>query len=131
MAWRRDCVWPDPDDEARVFVDHPAHVGVRHCGSGGVSYTNRGRHAGPTCADVPLVSGVGSSPGAPPAVAANALPSAAWARPLFVIWVAAVPTLTWGFASHNSAATNAGAGLLLCGVLTNAAYLLSMMRRLR
>ncbi|HQX80629.1 MAG TPA: hypothetical protein PKW63_02670 [Vicinamibacterales bacterium] len=70
-------------------------------------------------------------PGAPPAVAANALPSAAWARPLFVIWVAAVPTLTWGFASHNSAATNAGAGLLLCGVLTNAAYLLSMMRRLR
>jgi hypothetical protein len=70
-------------------------------------------------------------PGPPPAVAANALPSAAWARPLFLIWLAAVPTLTWGFASHNAAATNAGVVLLLCGVFTNAAYLVSMMRRLR
>lgn len=70
-------------------------------------------------------------PGPPPAVAANALPSAAWARPLFVIWLAAVPTLTWGVASHSAAATNVGAVLLMCGVFTNAAYLLSMMRRLR
>lgn len=70
-------------------------------------------------------------PGPPPDVAANALPSAAWTRPLFFIWLAAVPTLTWGFALHNATATNSGAVLLMCGVFANAAYLLSMMRRLR
>jgi hypothetical protein len=70
-------------------------------------------------------------PGPPPAVAANALPSATWARPLFFIWLAAVPALTWGAASHNTTTTHIGALLLLCGVLVNAAYLLSMMLRLR
>ncbi len=70
-------------------------------------------------------------PGPPPAVAANALPSAAWARPLFFIWLVGVPTLVWGLAFHNLAAIQLGAALLLCGVATNVAYLVSMMRRLR
>jgi hypothetical protein len=70
-------------------------------------------------------------PGPPPAVAANALPTAAWARPLFVIWVAGVPTLMWGLALQEIGAVRAGAALLGCGTVTNAGYLLSMMRRLR
>jgi hypothetical protein len=70
-------------------------------------------------------------PGPPPAVAANALPAAEWARPLFIIWVAGVPTLMWGLAVHEIEAVRAGAALLGCGTVTNAAYLFSMMRRLR
>lgn len=70
-------------------------------------------------------------PGPPPTVAANALPSAVWARPVFLIWVAGVPVLMWGLALHEIEAVRVGAALLGCGTVTNAAYLLSMMRRLR
>lgn len=68
-------------------------------------------------------------PGPPPEVAANALPASRWARPIFGLWCGGMPVLVWGLAAHNPGATRVAAGLLLAGVLTNAAYLASMLRR--
>lgn len=66
-------------------------------------------------------------PGLPPAVAANALPSARWAKPIFIVWVVAVPLLAGGLAVNSPAATAVAAGLMLCGVALNAAYLRAML----
>jgi hypothetical protein len=69
------------------------------------------------------------NPGPPPQVAANALPSAEWAKPVFLMWLLAVPLLVGGLTANSPAATAVAAGLLLMGVATNAAYLGWMLRR--
>lgn len=66
-------------------------------------------------------------PGPPPAVAANALPSARWAKAIFLVWVVAVPLLAIGLTANSPAAIAVAAGLLLIGVGLNAAYLRVML----
>lgn len=68
-------------------------------------------------------------PGPPPAVAANALPSAAWARPIFVAWAVGVPVCLVGLAGGYPIVVAAGAAVLGTGVVLNAAYLWWMVRR--
>jgi hypothetical protein len=73
----------------------------------------------------------GTAVGAPPARAANSLPSAAFARTLFVLWTAAVPLLGWGLAFEQPLATRLAALLLLSAVTLGGAYLAAMLRRAR
>lgn len=67
--------------------------------------------------------------GAPPSRAANALPSARFARAIFVCWTAAVPLLAWGLAHAHHLAIRTGALFLLAGVGAGGTYLLWLMRR--
>ena len=53
--------------------------------------------------------------GAPPARAANALHSAAFARSIFLCWAAAVPLLAWGLPQADRLAIRGGAVMLLAG----------------
>ena len=69
--------------------------------------------------------------GAPPSRAANALPSARFARSIFLCWAAAVPLLAWGLSRADQFAIRTGAGLLLVGVGLGGAYVLHMMRLAR
>lgn len=66
--------------------------------------------------------------GEPPKIAANALPSAAFARSIFLCWTAGVPLLAVGLAWQIEAAVAAGAAALAAGVLVGFAYLLRMLR---
>jgi hypothetical protein len=54
--------------------------------------------------------------------AANELPSAAFARAIFLAWLAGVPALAIGLAGQYQVLIAIGAGLLFCGVVTNAVY---------
>jgi hypothetical protein len=72
-----------------------------------------------------------ASKGAPPDVAANALPHAPFARAIFLLWTAGVPLLTWGLPTENHVAITLGAALLVAGVLTGGAYVAHMLIRAR
>lgn len=67
--------------------------------------------------------------GAPPARAAHALPSAAFARSIVLCWAIALPLLVWGLPTADRLAIRAGAMVLLAGVGLGATYLLAMVRR--
>jgi hypothetical protein len=67
--------------------------------------------------------------GTPPAVAANALPSASFARPIFLLWTAAVPLLAWGLAFEARLAIRTAAVLLLLALAAGLAYMRRMLRR--
>jgi hypothetical protein len=69
--------------------------------------------------------------GAPPARGANALPSAAFARSIFLSWAAAVPLLLWGLPSGNQLVIRGGALCLLAGLGLGAAYLAYLARAAR
>jgi hypothetical protein len=58
---------------------------------------------------------------------ANALPSARFARAVFLAWLPGVPLLAWGLAAMNAAAISTGAVLLLAGVALHAAHLVYML----
>jgi hypothetical protein len=66
--------------------------------------------------------------GAPPARGANELPSAAFARLIFLTWTAGVPLLAWGLAAERHAIIRISASLLLAGVVTGAAYFIHILR---
>lgn len=69
--------------------------------------------------------------GAPPSRAANALPSAPFARAIFLCWAAAIPALVWGLPRADQVAIRAGAVFLLAGVGLGGTYLIVMVRRAR
>lgn len=69
--------------------------------------------------------------GQPPSTAANALPSEAFARVIFLCWTVAVPLLAWGLPRADPVLIRAGALLLLIGVSVGGVYTLSMVRRAR
>jgi hypothetical protein len=69
--------------------------------------------------------------GSPPGRAANALPSASFARAIFACWSAGVPLLAVGLASGSRPAIRAAALLLLAGVSIGAAYQIHMLRSAR
>lgn len=67
--------------------------------------------------------------GAPPARGANDLPSAAFARVVFLTWTAGVPLLGWGLAVGAHAVIVSGAILLACGVAAGGAHIAYMVRK--
>ena len=67
--------------------------------------------------------------GSPPALAANALPSATFAGVIFACWTVGVPVLAWGLAAENPLGIRAAALALLAGITTGAGYLFYMLRR--
>jgi hypothetical protein len=67
--------------------------------------------------------------GAPPPIAANALPSARFARSIFLCWAIALPPFAWGLARADQFAIRWGAAVLLMGLVLGAAYMMSMLRR--
>lgn len=67
----------------------------------------------------------------PPHQGANDLPSATFARLLFLLWTAAVPLLTCGLVMEIRPLISASAALLLSAVLTGALYVASMMEKAR
>jgi hypothetical protein len=64
-----------------------------------------------------------------PARAANALPSARFARSIFLCWAAGVPLLAWGLPFQDLTAIRAGSVVLLAGLGLGAAYVVVMLRR--
>jgi hypothetical protein len=66
--------------------------------------------------------------GAPPAVAANALPTPRFALPIFLCWTAGTPLLLYGLAAVSEPALRAGAALLVAGVAAGGWYLAWMLR---
>lgn len=70
-----------------------------------------------------------ASTGVLPAVSANALPSATFARSIFLSWAAAVPFLAWGLSQANQRAIRVGAVCLLIGLGLGATYMMWMVRR--
>jgi hypothetical protein len=69
--------------------------------------------------------------GAPPERGANDLPSAAFARPLFICWTIGVPLLGWGLATGQEGAIRSAAAVLCGAVGLGVAYLRFMIRRSR
>ena len=69
--------------------------------------------------------------GRPPERAANQLPSATFARPIFLAWTAGVPWLAWGLVTGHQGAIAAGSAVLLVGLTTGASYLVFLMRTAR
>jgi hypothetical protein len=69
--------------------------------------------------------------GSPPSRAANALPSTAFARPIFLCWTAAVPLLVWGLSQADQLAIRVGAAVLLLGVGLGGSYTIDMVRMAR
>ena len=69
-----------------------------------------------------------SRQGAPPERAANALPSAAFARPIFIAWSVGVPGLALGLATGHRLSIAMAAGVLLGGVSLGLAYVLWLVR---
>jgi hypothetical protein len=70
----------------------------------------------------------GAAKGEPPAIGANALPSAHFARPIFFAWTAGVPLLAWGLAFQGPFAIRAAALLLVSGVVLGGLYQVHMLR---
>jgi hypothetical protein len=66
--------------------------------------------------------------GQPPERAANQLPTAAFARPIFLVWTAGVPWLAWGLATGQTASVAGASAVLLVGVATGAMYLVFLIR---
>jgi hypothetical protein len=69
--------------------------------------------------------------GQPPERAANQLPSAAFARPIFLAWTAGVPWLAWGLVTGQTASVAGASVVLLGGVAAGALYLAFLMRAAR
>ena len=69
--------------------------------------------------------------GAPPDRAANALPSAAFARAIFICWTIGVPLLAWGLAAQVEPVISSSGGGLVAGVVVGAAYMRWMLRQVR
>jgi hypothetical protein len=69
--------------------------------------------------------------GQPPARGANALPSASFARPIFLLWTVGVPLLAWGLPSGNTLVIRIAAACLFAGVCAGAAYIAYMVRAAR
>lgn len=69
--------------------------------------------------------------GGPPDRAANALPSAAFARAIFICWTTGVPLLAWGLATPLEPVISIGAAALLAGVVAGSAYVQWMLRQVR
>jgi hypothetical protein len=69
--------------------------------------------------------------GTTPSRAANALPSAPFARAILLCWAVAVPLLIWGLAFADRIAIRAGAASLLIGLAAGATYISYMLRRAR
>ncbi|HEX7282731.1 MAG TPA: hypothetical protein VF239_11790 [Vicinamibacterales bacterium] len=69
--------------------------------------------------------------GTAPSRAANALPSAPFARSILLCWAVAVPLLTWGLAFADRIAIRVGAASLLIGLAAGATYISYMLRRAR
>ena len=67
--------------------------------------------------------------GETPAKAANALPSATFARSIFLCWAVAVPLLARGLPHADHFAIRWGAVVLLAGLGLGAAHMISMLRR--
>ena len=66
--------------------------------------------------------------GKPPTIAANQLPDATFARPIFLLWTIGVPWLAWGLATGQTISTRLASIVLLAGVLAGGAYLAYLMR---
>ena len=62
---------------------------------------------------------------------ANALPSARFARPIFIAWSVGVPGLACGLASANRAAIAASSATLFVGLCLGALYIRHMLRAAR
>ena len=69
--------------------------------------------------------------GEPPATAANALPSASFARPIFLLWTVGVPLLAYGLPAGNTLVIRVAAACLFAGVCVGASYIAHMMRAAR
>ena len=67
--------------------------------------------------------------GRPPGIGANALPSARFARPIFLAWTVGVPLLACGLAFQVELMIRVAALSLLCGVVAGAIYQVHMLRR--
>jgi hypothetical protein len=66
--------------------------------------------------------------GDPPDRGAHTLPSAAFARVIFLLWTGGVPVLAWGLAAASRPAIALAAALLLGGVSAGAVYVAHMLR---
>jgi hypothetical protein len=66
--------------------------------------------------------------GSPPSRAANQLPTAAYARPIFLLWTVGVPALAWGLATSHVGVVRLASLVLLAGVMTGGAYLAYLVR---
>ncbi len=73
----------------------------------------------------------GAAKGVPPTTAANSLPSARFAQPIFLVWTAGVPLLAWGLAFEGQLAIRVAALLLLSGVALGGLYQVHMLRAAR
>jgi hypothetical protein len=67
----------------------------------------------------------------PPPRAANALPAARFARPIFLCWTFGVPLLTWGLTTETLPAIRSAALVLFAGVVLGMLYLVHMLRAAR
>jgi hypothetical protein len=67
--------------------------------------------------------------GKSPARAANDLPSASFARGIFLLWTTGVPWLAWGLATTSAVAIRLSSLVLLAGVLMGAGYGHYLMKR--
>lgn len=67
--------------------------------------------------------------GKPPTRAANQLPTATFARPIFLLWTIGVPWLAWGLVTGQRSSIRLASLVLLAGVLVSGAYLAYLMRR--
>lgn len=66
--------------------------------------------------------------GQPPRRGANELPTARFARPIFLLWTVGVPLLAWGLASGTPVLVRISSLVMLAGVGLNASYLAYLMR---
>jgi hypothetical protein len=69
--------------------------------------------------------------GRPPERAANQLPSAAFARPIFLAWTAGVPWLAWGLAGGHAESVAGASVVLLIGVAIGGLYQVYLLRTAR
>jgi hypothetical protein len=66
--------------------------------------------------------------GKPPTRAANQLPTATFARPIFLLWTIGVPWLAWGLATGQRISIRLASLVMLAGVLVGGAYLAYLVR---
>jgi hypothetical protein len=66
--------------------------------------------------------------GQPPARAANQLPTATFARPIFLLWTIGVPWLAWGLAAGDTHSIRLSSLVLLAGVAVGGVYLAHLLR---
>lgn len=69
--------------------------------------------------------------GRPPRRGANELPTARFARPIFLLWAAGVPLLAWGLAADSQLLVRVSSLVMLAGVGVSAAYIAHLIRAAR